>query len=94
MVFLAIAACAPSANSQDCDEVYQYVHPIEFEPKIYYAKQVSETLLLDGRMDEDSWEQVEWSHDFVDIEGDLRARPEKKTNFKIRMQPSLKRSCL
>jgi hypothetical protein len=38
---------------------------------------------VDGRLDEAAWRGAAWTADFVDIEGDLRARPPLRTRAKM-----------
>lgn len=73
----------PKGSTQDCDKVYKYTHPIAFSPQIYISKEITEPILLDGRLDDLSWEKVEFSDDFVDIEGENKPIPERKTKMKM-----------
>lgn len=56
---------------------------IEYAPKAYICKRAAEPLLLDGRLDKPFWQAADWTEDFVDIEGDLRPRPAKRTRVKM-----------
>ena len=56
---------------------------IEYAPKHYICRRAKEPLELDGRIDKPFWEAAEWTEDFVDIEGDLRPKPEKRTRVKM-----------
>jgi hypothetical protein len=38
---------------------------------------------IDGRLDDRAWFTTEWTHDFVDIEGDTRPRPRFRTRVKM-----------
>lgn len=39
-------------------------------PKSYIAYQTNETLIIDGKANEKSWQKSIWTDDFIDIEGD------------------------
>lgn len=56
---------------------------IEFSPKHYICKQALGSLIVDGRVDKPFWDNAEWTDDFVDIEGDLKPRPRKRTRVKM-----------
>ncbi len=56
---------------------------IEYNPKHYICKRATEPLILDGRVDKPFWTEADWSNDFVDIEGDLRSKPAKRTRMKM-----------
>lgn len=56
---------------------------IEFAPKTYVCKRaVAGPLILDGRIDKPFWDAAAWTDDFVDIEGDIRPKPSKRTRAK------------
>ena len=48
---------------------------IPFEPETYVCYQAIEPLVLDGRLDEESWRKAMPTATFVDIEGELKPRP-------------------
>ena len=56
---------------------------IEYAPKHYICKRAGQPLVLDGRVDKAFWDAAEWTDDFVDIEGDLRPKPGKRTRVKM-----------
>ncbi|WP_268626545.1 carbohydrate-binding family 9-like protein [Paenibacillus alvei] len=56
---------------------------IVFEPKHYICHRTAEPLQLDGRLDKPFWANAPWTDDFVDIEGDLKPRPFKRTRVKM-----------
>lgn len=56
---------------------------ISFSPKHYMCRQTDEPLILDGRLDKPFWERAEWTEDFVDIEGDTKPMPAKRTRVKM-----------
>jgi len=56
---------------------------IIFNPKIYRCRRASGTSEWTGRLDQDFWQTAEWTEDFVDIEGDHRPLPAKRTRVKM-----------
>ncbi|GLX67063.1 carbohydrate-binding family 9-like protein [Paenibacillus glycanilyticus] len=56
---------------------------IEYGPQHYICRRAQGPLVLDGRLDKTFWEAAEWTEDFVDIEGDLRPKPAKRTRVKM-----------
>lgn len=53
----------------------------EIIPLTYVAHKTSETIVIDGKADETSWKNAQWSSDFIDIEGDKT--PTYQTNVKM-----------
>lgn len=56
---------------------------INYEPRHYICRRAEGPLALDGRVDKPFWEAAVWSEDFVDIEGDLKPRPSKRSRVKM-----------
>lgn len=56
---------------------------IPFSPKNYICFRTDEIINIDGKLDESDWNKVEWTSDFVDIEGPLKPLPRFKTNAKM-----------
>ncbi|XEC95797.1 carbohydrate-binding family 9-like protein [Paenibacillus tarimensis] len=54
-----------------------------FSPKHYICKRAVMPLDLDGRLDKPFWKEANWTADFVDIEGDLKPMPAKRTRVKM-----------
>ena len=53
------------------------------ESRIYLCKQPLESLIFDGKPDEQSWQLAQWTDDFVDIEGDRKPKPNLQTRVKM-----------
>ncbi|WP_420387094.1 carbohydrate-binding family 9-like protein [Roseivirga sp.] len=53
------------------------------ESRAYICKQPAETIVIDGKADESSWINAQWTSDFVDIEGDKRPAPSLQTRVKM-----------
>ncbi|WP_026135711.1 DUF5916 domain-containing protein [Nafulsella turpanensis] len=51
--------------------------------KSYTTERVQEPPVIDGLLNEEVWEQVEWTGDFTQIQPDKGAAPAQKTAFKI-----------
>ncbi|WP_046214020.1 carbohydrate-binding family 9-like protein [Paenibacillus wulumuqiensis] len=56
---------------------------IVFNPKSYTCRRASGVSEWTGRLDQHFWQQAEWTEDFVDIEGDRRPIPAKRTRVKM-----------
>lgn len=52
-------------------------------PQQYLCGRAKAAPVIDGKLDDDAWQSVAWSSDFVDIEGDLRPAPTWQTAFKM-----------
>ncbi len=61
----------------------QYHSPIPFAPKTYVCQQPIDSIVIDGLDKEASWQELAWSSDFVDIEGQLKPLPHLQTNMKM-----------
>jgi len=53
------------------------------EPKIYTVPFAAAAPILDGNINETAWQQVPWSTDFIDIEGNKKPQPDYKTRIKM-----------
>lgn len=56
---------------------------IAYAPKHYVCRRAPGPLEPDGRLDKPFWAGVPWTDDFVDIEGDLKPKPPKRTRVKM-----------
>ena len=56
---------------------------IRYEPQKYICYKADTSLVLDGKIDDKAWEDIEWTQSFVDIEGDLKPRPYYDTKVKM-----------
>jgi len=56
---------------------------IAYAPKHYICRRASGPLELDGRLNKPFWADAPWTDEFVDIEGDLKSRPSKRTRAKM-----------
>jgi len=52
-------------------------------PKGYVCGRAKAAVVVDGRLDDESWALAPWTDDFVDIEGDTRPRPRFRTRVKM-----------
>lgn len=59
------------------------VPQISFGPKHYICYQASDSIVVDGKLDEASWTKTDWSDYFVDIQGDQKPAPAYKTRVKM-----------
>ena len=56
---------------------------IEYNPKTYICYKTDHPIILDGKITEKAWEDVDWTDSFVDIEGDLKPLPYFDTRVKM-----------
>jgi len=56
-----------------------------YEKRTYTTKPISdnEPLTVDGVLDEDAWNLVEWTTDFTEFEPDVGTAPTEQTKMKI-----------
>jgi len=52
-------------------------------PKSYHCQRADSDILIDGKLDDDAWENAPWSDPFVDIEGDAKPVPRYRTQVKM-----------
>ncbi|MEY2949461.1 MAG: carbohydrate-binding family 9-like protein [Saprospiraceae bacterium] len=52
-------------------------------PPEYICYQAIDEIIIDGELNEQSWENAEWTADFQDIEGDLKPKPPFRTRAKM-----------
>lgn len=69
-------------TSQDSAKL-TYIPSIPWQPSTHVCQQPIDKIKIDGLENELSWKSLQWSEDFVDIEGSLRSIPEHKTSMKI-----------
>ncbi len=56
---------------------------IPFAPKTYLCHRAIEPLVIDGALQEPSWQKCSWTDDFVDIEGPSKPAPRYRTRAKM-----------
>ncbi|MGM0506110.1 MAG: carbohydrate-binding family 9-like protein [Bacteroidota bacterium] len=59
------------------------VPALPFDPHTYVVYRTDQPLNIDGRIDEEIWEEAEWTEKFVDIEGELKPLPRFDTRVKM-----------
>jgi hypothetical protein len=52
-------------------------------PKGYISYRATGLINIDGKVDEESWQSVPWTDDFVDIQGDVKPLPRFRTRAKM-----------
>ncbi|MBN2091892.1 carbohydrate-binding family 9-like protein, partial [candidate division KSB1 bacterium] len=70
-------------SSSDQAETVFPIPKIQFNPKQYICYRTNIPLKIDGKLDENIWQQAEWTNDFVDIERDLKPKPRFRTRAKM-----------
>ncbi|MEL7832672.1 carbohydrate-binding family 9-like protein [Fodinibius sp. Rm-B-1B1-1] len=56
---------------------------IEFNPQNYVSVKITDSLKIDGRLEEHSWKKVNWTDSFLDIEGETAEQPRYDTKVKM-----------
>ncbi len=57
--------------------------PARGQPNSYAAKYLAKPITLDGKLDDEGWQSVPWTEDFVDIEGSAKPTPRYRTRAKM-----------
>lgn len=78
-----LTACVSAQPTIKDSDKLQFAPPIPWNPKTYICQQPVDEIVIDGLDQEKSWQALDWSDDFVDIEGDLKPNPSLKTNMKM-----------
>ena len=57
---------------EDVDIVFhaaalKHVPKIEYNPKKYIAHRIDQPIIIDGKLDDSQWSNVDWTDNFVDI---------------------------
>ena len=55
----------------------------EAPPKGYVCVRARAPIVVDGKLDDASWQDAPWTDDFVDIEGDAKPKPRFRTRAKM-----------
>jgi hypothetical protein len=74
LVFMLATACFAQAVP---------IPTIEFSPKKYVCYKTSDSINVDGKMEESAWLKAEWTDDYVDIEGAVKPTPRFRTRCKM-----------
>ncbi|MCL3781501.1 carbohydrate-binding family 9-like protein [Prolixibacteraceae bacterium JC049] len=73
-----------NSYAQEYVNDYGMKHPgIKFNPKHYICYKATSSLMVDGNLNEPSWENAEWTDYFQDIEGNKKPVPRFKTRAKM-----------
>ena len=60
-----------------------FLPKIEYNPKKYIAHRIDQPIIIDGKLNDAQWSNVEWTDNFVDIEGSLKPNPFFNTKVKM-----------
>ena len=62
----------------------EFPEPIaQYSPRTYVCYKTKTPVIIDGKMDESSWENTDWTQLFVDIEGNKKPDPYFETRLKM-----------
>lgn len=79
---LTLFLCS-SVNSIYAQTTLEQVQHMQSTPKHYGVLRTSTPIQIDGKADEDSWQQAAWTDSFIDIEGKHRPHPTYDTKVKM-----------
>jgi hypothetical protein len=82
IILLLFSGCSP-VESQHEKSVQDYQHPIPFNPERYLCYKTEQSMTIDGKDQEDSWEKASWTNIFTDIEGGSKPKPTHETKAKM-----------
>ncbi|MEZ5044740.1 MAG: carbohydrate-binding family 9-like protein [Saprospiraceae bacterium] len=71
------------AQNDSAKEQMTYQHAIPFVPEQYLCYRTATPIQIDGKLTDAAWSLAPWTNDFVDIEGDLKPKPEHRTRVKM-----------
>lgn len=87
IVFIVLTGSAVLYSCQTADSDDRAgnfaVPEISFEPQTYIVYRTGGSIEVDGRLDEQIWEEAVWTRNFVDIQGNQEADPEYRTRVKL-----------
>ncbi len=81
LLFLIVVVLACSAFVATCSEEEGITGPSEFQGYVCYR--CSGRMVIDGKLDEASWQMASYSDDFIDIEGNHKPVPRYVTRMKM-----------
>lgn len=73
LVFSILANCFPT----DC------VHPFPRSYVVYHLNELQEAIHVDGKLNDEAWNSVAWTEDFIDIQGPDWKKPRFRTHAKM-----------
>lgn len=83
---LLLLSCQSDHNGSNAIKISEENLPvpqIDFSPENYICYAASNTIKIDGKIDEESWSLAPWTGDFIDIEGSEKPEPRFKTRAKM-----------
>lgn len=76
-IMTLIAAFQSTVQAQDI------IPSVEFNPRSYISYKISDSLNIDGNLQEARWKKTEWTKQFLDIEGKAQPAPRFETKVKM-----------
>ncbi|WP_212001213.1 carbohydrate-binding family 9-like protein [Chitinophaga sp. HK235] len=77
--FCSLIMCI-TAKGQTFSESFK---PFTGTPRHYICYQTNDSISIDGKLSETAWQQVPWTDDFTDIEGNAKPKPPLRTQVKM-----------
>ncbi len=82
--FVMSCGTRKSADNPPVKTIEQLPLPgIPYMPEQYVCYRTVQELVIDGRLDEVSWQKAEWTKPFTDIEGSLKPKPRFETRARL-----------
>jgi len=81
IAFLTVIAFAPAITKAQSE--FKGLEHLFTTPQSYMVYHTSQPPVIDGNINELVWQQVAWTNEFVDIEGDKKPRPAYPTKVKM-----------
>jgi len=89
--FIAVGLMASSSSfvfsqtTTDSEEEKTETTPISYEKRIYNTNSIQGTngIAIDGALDDEAWNAVEWTTDYIEFEPDVGTAPTEQTKMKI-----------
>ena len=78
---LFLIACAPQKTHVKSEKIPEPI--VGFNPKRAICYTAGQAIIIDGKLNEDAWLAVEWTDDFMDIEGPSKPVPRFRTRAKM-----------
>lgn len=82
ITFAFLCLLGTSCKENRTKEVW-YAERAPFNPPSYVCYKAPSNITVDGKLSPEEWDAIPWTSDFVDIEGDIRPAPYRRTRAKM-----------
>ena len=80
---LALIVLLLTTATTRADSAENWARMRSIQPRGYVCYRTDAPVRVDGKLDDDAWKAVPWTHDFVDIEGNSKPPPRFRTQAKM-----------